>query len=362
MSTAGLLALAAVPSLTCPAILLGYRRRRKIKRDDIRRLTQSEAVRKTYAGADGPASPETVFQRTTSWSSYLVPVALYIVTTTLFVAALLLPGFLNPPEWLKLILARIDNATLAGFAGSFLWSHYDLVRRFTTYDLPPTAIYQMWLRLVGGALAGPALATALDPAFKAPFAFAIGALPLTAIRTAAQRFSRKRLELPEGEVREPPTLHFLQGTTEPTMERLAEEGITSTQHLALADPLRLFLRTNLELTVILDLVDQAALHLYVGDKLPALRAVGLRSAIEVAEIRDYLDSDNAVDQTRGQELIDLAAKVLATDDSAVRKIVDSLYDDPQVSFVWELWLEAFGDSENGEAQDPAATARVGAAA
>ena len=236
---------------------------------------------------------------------------------------------------------------IAGFAGSYLWSHYDLLRRFATFDLSPSSLYLIWLRLIAGVLAGPALSAALADPLRTPVAFAVGAFPLAWIQSAFRGLARKRLEgLIEDQPAEQATLQLLQGATGPIVERLAEEGITSTQHLALADPLRLFLRTNLELTVILDLIDQAGLHLYVGAKLSALRAVGIRSAIEFAEIYDYLDSDDPAERRRGKELVALVANTLSTDDSAVLKLVDTLYEDPQVSFVWDLWGEAFGTAED----------------
>jgi len=356
MNQAGLLLLSVAPALTYPALLLAYNRRRKLKLADLQRLATSPKIKSSYAWAYGATSPEEVFRRTTSASAYIVPVALNMLTTTVFVAGFFYSstdtGTVAAP--LQALFARIAPVAVAGFAGSYLWSHYDLLRRFATFDLSPNALYLVWLRLVAGALAAPALSAALADNLRIPVAFAIGAFPLAWIQAALRAFARKRLEgSPDDQPCEAATLHCLQGATGPVIERLAEEGITSSQHVALADPLRLFLRTNLELTAILDLADQACLHLYVGEKLGALRAIGVRSAIEFAEVHDYLESKEPEELARGQELVALLTTTLGIDDSAVLKLVDSLYYDPQVSFIWELWGESFGTSRNEEDDEEA---------
>ena len=70
------------------------------------------------------------------------------------------------------------------------------------------------------------------------------------------------------------------------IDRLTKEGISSTEQLANADPIRLLLRTSIEWKTILYMIDGTLLFNYLGEKASVLRKKGFRTTIELAELGD----------------------------------------------------------------------------
>jgi hypothetical protein len=143
----------------------------------------------------------------------------------------------------------------------------------------------------------------------------------------------------------PPTeassLHLLQGGTPEVISRLREEGISSCQQLSLADPVELFVKTNLQWHVILDLIDQALLYTYVGQKIEKLRELGVRSAMEIAALYEMLESEEAGEKSRGKKMLTECAEVLEIDVQAATYIGDTIWHDNQLGLIAGLWEESF---------------------
>lgn len=339
------LGLILIPTLAVVAIYWSYTRLLKSKQAQIRGLAEAAGLKEYFAWAYGGDTVDVVLRRSFDTPQFILPIGLCLLSSSTFLGAFLLSNLPSSfaPRLPFALLLPLPDAAIAGFAGAFVWGHYEILRRLALVDLSPLAFYLLWLRLLVGSLSAWFITQAFAAGLQLPLAFAIGAFPLRPLRDYFIAFAQKHLQSPAALVpSEAPTLHAVQGMTGDTIERLAEEGITSTQHLALANPIRLFLRTNLELPVILDLIDQAILHLFVGDRLPALRAAGMRSAIEVAEITDFVDSQDPADKQRGAALVASLATALGVDEPTAIKLIESIYYDPQVSFIWEVWGEAFG--------------------
>jgi hypothetical protein len=246
------------------------------------------------------------------------------------------------PDNVHKLLGNLPATSLAGFTGAYIWGHYDILRRYYLIDLSPNSLYYMWLRLlVSGALAyfiGSMFKTGIDYLI----AFGIGSFPVEVLLTFVRTQVRERLKLSGDKiVSEKPTLHLLQGMTTEIIERLHEENIYSVQHLALANPIRLLMKTSYEWTVILDFLDQAFLCCYVEDKISEVRKTGIRGAIELMSIEEDLQSENPHEKELGNQLVEDLAERLKMKEASVKNMIYILRDDPQLQFILSLWEEAF---------------------
>jgi hypothetical protein len=156
---------------------------------------------------------------------------------------------------------------------------------------------------------------------------------------------------------EQPTLHLIQGMTPAMLQRLQNEGFEAAEHLAGADPFKLLLRSNLEWKVILDIIDQAILIGYVGEKIAKLRPLGIRGAIEVATVHDPLNDADRKVKEEANRLVSAMAASLDVPEPGVVNLVTNAYEDVQVNLIWDLWGDASLTRESGaeEAADAAAS-------
>ena len=337
-----LVVFAMIPGLTYAVLCYAYFRVLWQKRADVNRLFRGAALAK-YLQAYGPIRPDQLLSGYYDRSAYVFPVVFNMALVTLGgVAALTKAGAFSgaqPPVFA--LLARTPGPVLAGLAGAYVWSQYDLIRRYTLVDMSAASLHLLWLRLGVGAAVGYLAVLPFQESIQPLIAFGLGAFPLETVREFLRDVVTKNLNLQDRHTKgEEPELHKLQGLTAEVVIRLRDEGITSTQHLALANPVRLLFKTNLEWTVILDAIDQAMLYQYVGDKLASLRGLGIRSAIDLAEVLDYLDSDIEEEKHRGRLLVGQAAEILGTPVAGVENLVATVAEDPQLALIWELWSEA----------------------
>jgi len=142
------------------------------------------------------------------------------------------------------------------------------------------------------------------------------------------------------------------------LDRLEEADVASPTGLANADPFQLFLRTNIIWRHILDLIDQAILAQYVGEKIRAVRSAGIRGSIEAALVAQRLLPPNEGDDPPDPSVVESAGVtnervsfVLDQAPQVTRNLLQNLYEDAQVKLISDLWFE-----ENGKGVRSAAPA------
>lgn len=331
------------PSLTYPLICLTYLYLLRQKREGIKRLMGGEEL-KLYFKAYGEINEEKLFESFFITRAYIFPIFLNMITVFIVTMAFMLDQKIISPVFFLVDLWQpsLPLTTIAGVAGAYLWSHYDMIRRFSIIDLSPILFYQSWLRLLVCGILGYLIGLSLISPIDLIVAFGIGAFPNDAILSFIRSKTREHLNFSmETTASETPNLHFLQGTTANVIERLNEENIFSAQQLALANPIRLLMRTSLEWTVILDLIDQAFLYIYVGDKISSVREAGIRCALDLCGIKRYAESPDSAKRQIGEQLMQVLAVKLGYDLACVKFMIQLADKDPQLEFIWNLWSEAF---------------------
>ncbi len=336
-------ALALLPALLHPLIFLGYRRTLISKRAEVRRLTEGHAT-KLYRDAYR-REPDYLFQRLYGNWLYIIPLAIIFCLVVLAAVAVLARAGLAPagiPKEALEKIAAIPFPAIAGIVGAFIWGLYDCIYDAQLARLTPPALHIVWFRLLLGASLAPLLVAALAPGLQAPTAFFIPALPIPAFIAFGQKIANERLGIgPTSQSSEPATLHHLQGLTENVIRSLASAGVDSTQHLAHGDPINLFLRTNVPWKVILDLIDQALLFNYVGDKLLVFRPSGIRGAVELAALARSKGSRDPDLCRQANELIDNLASQSGTARVAIDNAILTAAEDLQQRLIAELWGTTF---------------------
>lgn len=327
--------LVIAPALPYVVLNISYRRILKQKiTEAAARLTPKTA--KAYAKAYGDPDVTKTLQRFYHWSTYIAPLVLTSVIAATFATIALAKAQLPLALLSDPVMAAMRNASLAmlaGALGAYLFGLDDLVRRHATADLSSSALHTTWVRIAMSAGVGAMLpVTKMPDPVALPLAFAVGTLPLSSIWTfVRQRFG---LTIDEGKVWEA-DLHLIEGMTKATRDRLIAEDIDNVQRLAYADPVRLLFRTNIEWNVILDFIDQALLISYVREKIVLLRGLGIRGAIEVAELYDRNEDDNEkAEIAHAKRMLARVGKIMGnTEDDAIN-LAYQMSNDPLVDFVW----------------------------
>jgi hypothetical protein len=189
------------------------------------------------------------------------------------------PFYLN--EWRRLLVLGF------AFLGGFLHATQDILRRLVTADLSPGTYYAAGLRIFVAQMAALMLSYLAEavPGSDYPdavlpvVAFLAGVFPDRALRYVGEKvriFSRNA----EASSHELP-LDLIEGMNVLHRTRLAEVGIDNAQNLAEADLVDLVLRTPFPPTRILDWIAQAKLFVYFKDRIEALRAVGVRTVLDL---------------------------------------------------------------------------------
>jgi hypothetical protein len=367
--------LAFLPCLFYPVVCVAYYRVLAYKQRQIGNILSHPGVANAFAqtrtsktvltpGADPAKAVESLFGLKYDWHSYVFPVAANMILLAIAIMICLIDIGLSPgfPAVVQEKLRFLPVAFFAGVAGAFIWGVYDLLDRYGDVSITPLAFHLLWLRLLAAAVMSSLVQYLAATSITPLVAFSIGAFPVQTLSDFVRGIAKDKIKLSNTEsVAQPPNLQALQGTSEKTIEQLGGECIETTQQLANTEPIKLLLETNLEWAVILDLIDQAMLHMYVGDKLNDLRPLGIRGSIEFASIYSDLHSGRPEDHARGQAMCSRVAEKLDQHDGvAVEWLAATLWLDPKVKYIRQLWFGESQPENDGEAApQPAQITTVG---
>lgn len=267
-------------------------------------------------------------------SNYRLAIGMNVVVVSLGVAISM--ARVGVPIWIPAKmndLARSAPLTLSmGFAGAYLLSFYDILRRCRTADLEPYSLHFTWVHMILASILAPLVSGAFTPAIAPIVAFGLGLFPIRDTVEFMRESTKKRLEINKGDPSSSgPALTLVQGLNKDVIDRLEEEGISSTVELAYYDPIKLFLKTNFQWAWVIDVMDQAILINYVGEKIDLLRPMGIRGSIEMTVLGEPSESEGTI------QAVQLVAQRLGMTSNDVRNLGVNLYEDGQVDLIWQLY-------------------------
>jgi len=253
----------------------------------------------------------------------------------------------------------ISLVAIASLCGAFSWVLLDQIDRYRTRDFTPHDIYNYSFRILLAVPMGLSFAAIFTDQVGAPLAFMLGAFPTKTLWTYCRRIVSDKYKLGDVDAPALNELEQLQGINRVHAERFQEERYTTIAQLAWADPVDLAIRTNLEFNFVCDCVGQALLWIYVTDKLPELRRLSLRGAMEVIGLRNTLQSSGADERKKAQTTLEEAAKAYGVPSDTFAVICYQVGDDPYADFLYQAWPTCVGDGKTeGSANPPVMTAAI----
>lgn len=338
----GLIAGAPYPLLT-----LSYKRSLYYKLRTLKSIMGNNSVFAAYVRrfgrrGDSESAVNELFGLTYHWTTYALAVFLnmFVIFAAFCTCAVKGGISMGLPVKLESLMQSAPPTLLLGLGGAYVLGLYDVLGRYRVGDLYPSYLHFNWLHMFVAAFLAPLLAQAFIPAVAYPVAFGIGIFPLKDSLDTARRYASKKLDLtPATPATESSALSKIQGMTQETIDRLEEEGITSTVHLGYSDPIRLLLRTNISWVILLDLMDQSLLYNYLGEQMSQLPPLGIRGSIEMAALGQRLYEGDEEDKRCANIAIALMASRLGYTDDAALTLIRTFYEDGQVDLLWELYTD-----------------------
>lgn len=349
--------LAASP---CMVAVLNFRRRTAAKRRALTNLLSDPNIlarykdrfpaRKYLGGAESIARDyfATYFNR----SEYATALAFHLLTDAIALVFMLTrigfaPFFLEDATIKFITGAASSRAALWALIGSYLWNCYDLMQQASNFNLRPSVLTRMWLKLWVAAAVAAMLSDGITSGLQPVVGFAIGLISIPALFAAVADKASKSLSIKttDGETTTP--LKVLQGATPDVIDTFCDIDITSTEHLAYCDPINVMMSTSLPWLVTIDLIDQALLFNYVGSDMAKVRSSGYRGSIEVATIGVNLKGTPAQIASGAASVTNFAAK-MGWPEPQVLDLVQTLYFDSQVNLIWDLFGGSFRQHVSGD--------------
>jgi hypothetical protein len=332
--------LAFAPGLPFLLLYTAYRKTLLHKCAALQNLMSQKGVFDSYQARFGQAGEKreqtmlALFNLYYGPTIYSLAVGMNLVVITIGVAIAMIRGGvpIALPGDIGTLIQSAPLTLSLGFAGAYLQSLYDTLRRCRASDLSAYSLHFTWVHMVMASILAPLISQAFAPGVAGPVAFGLGLFPIKDTVDYVRNMVRKKLEITmTSDTVKGPSLSLVQGLNKEVIDRLEEEGITSTVELAFYDPIKLFLKTNFQWAWVIDVMDQAFLINYVGDKIEALRPVGIRGAIEMSVAGDPDEN------SRAAVVIAIVAGRLEVSDEQARNLGGNLYEDGQVDLIWQLF-------------------------
>jgi hypothetical protein len=276
---------------------------------------------------------------------FMIPLALLFAIAAFFISFCVLTALR-----LKEKLAADDAETIAvltvvlAILGGYTWVVSDLIDRARRDDLTASDLLWSSFRLVIAVPVGYAFGKVFNSANALPMAYLLGTLPTGTLMTIGRRAVAKWVQSSDTGDQSQTEIQKLVSVDIRTAERLADEGITSNNQLAYADPVRLCIRTGINFGAILCSAGEALLAMYLTErgaidkeKLSAVRKYGISGAYECAFL--WRDLNNPAKQARADAIVTSLAHDLGAGytKEGVLNILFQVATDPYTQFQLEVW-------------------------
>lgn len=248
----------------------------------------------------------------------------------------------------------LPSMVVLAILGGYSWVANSVVSTSFRNDVLPRDLYWASFRLAISVPMAFALTSLMNgaagPTVPAAVAYLMGSFPTTTLMTLARRVSASYLKLTDAPDNYESQLQALPDLDTRTAEQLVDEGISTIQQLAAADPIKLTIRTGLSFSFIVSCVGDALLWVYADKNIDIFRKYGIAGAYDCCNLqvdlntgetnpedKDYLDAIDVVKRL---------ATALGTSESGIRTLVWNVAMDPNAQFIYAAWASA--DDVNDE--------------
>ena len=231
----------------------------------------------------------------------------------------------------------IPISVLIGFTGGWFYSLYSIVNRYRTGDIPPGLIIQLAYQMLFSGIVAY-FATTLSPEITDQVvAFCVGFIPYADLATYLRVTGSARLGISGAktpkEVEADTSLRTFEWMSSKDIARLEEEEIQTIEHLAMANPISLYLVTSYQMSQIVEWINIAYLRRLIDQDIAnKLKPMGILGAIGVSRVQ----------ANSNQNFIKSLAEAFGKKQPHINNLVQTLATDPKVSFLNKLWDEFSG--------------------
>ncbi|WP_153003874.1 hypothetical protein [Aureimonas ureilytica] len=315
---------------------------------------------------------------TMAWVVAMVPFVIIVGLLCWFAFSVLLAGRL-PHELCHLSVSKLCDPPAVGadqsaplwaygaisaFFGSYILEIRNLYKAINNFDLTPALFVDCAITIAMGASIAVLIVLVFDVLLDVVpkgtdrtvilFCFAAGYLPQVTLRwlmtkSRLNNFKRENQEIYKNFEATP--IELIDGIDTEIRDRLADFHISSTQNLAAANPLMLFVETPYGVYQIMDWVAQAQLCASVGPKaLTALWRIGVRTLfdLERAALDPLCKNTKMLEVIGAAMFADLPPSAAQTppdastaryDETFVKANIEMRLDDPHVHRLRQIYMQ-----------------------
>lgn len=267
---------------------------------------------------------------------YILPLGFLAIVSGIgmWMTARSLPGLLGWGANIK----PLPPIVISAFLGAYAWVAYDQFTRFRSGDFTSHDVYAGVYRFLISIPLGISLAAFATEKVGVGMAFLLAAFPTTTLLTLSRRLvASKSLGLGETEKDGRLELESLQCVGRSNAERYLDEGVSTIAELAWANPIDLMVRSNRDLSFVIDSISQALLWVYFEDKVKKLYPLSLRGAQEVCTLLDDLVSVKPKEKEAAEQSLKTAAGLMDLDEKSFLYTLIVVKDDPYAQFLFNVW-------------------------
>jgi len=277
---------------------------------------------------------------------YILPVAVFTATLTYLSIHIAYSAANMFPYWEtqhRAFAYSLNPASLSAIAGAYLWVTSDFISRARCLDFAPSEINWGTLRLIIALPMGHAFASHTWDGLASVVAFGLGAFPLSMLQDMLRQRVNTWMTNTVPKPDRNNSLTKLQGVNKTLAVRMENEGITTIPQIACCDPIRLVMRSNLTFNFVIDCINQSLCWVYFEDQLRNLRPLGLRGAVEIANLKHSLEStDQAIRTEAEATLADLARAIQPPHTEAtLRHTFRQIANNPYTHFLQAVLVNPF---------------------
>jgi 5'-nucleotidase / UDP-sugar diphosphatase len=276
---------------------------------------------------------------------YALPLLLTVMTTGAF--ALILWNVFSESHRFPRFLNT--GVTCLAIAGALVYVYSLFVSGYASLSLNPPVVFQnlerLWLAVLIGVSVAPLFAENLQPAA----AFLGGLLPVPAFRLLKKKLYDEKADF--GDEARHSELSEIVHFDDHVLTQLNFVGIRTVLQLAHENPIRIFIESDLQFDVCLELVDAANLYLIVPDAKTRteLRRHGVRTALNLStqlyerfdgpgESYRHLQADERLPDRLKEPLSQIARAMGLSGIGELRNLIQMLNDEPQIEFIHDLYI------------------------
>ena len=270
-------------------------------------------------------------------ANYILPFLLTLATTALF-AYVTLNAIQDSSDW----AAFTKHIVPIAIAGGLLYVFPQYISRYSSLFLTPASLYELIARLWLAVFLGLVLAVMFDDKLKPVAAFIGGLVPITAFDFLKSKLFQGNQSAESSSCLA--TVKEIVENDNELLSQLTRNGIRTPIELAYANPLKLFVDTDLAIDVCIYFVDRAQLFLYVPDRTmrDGLNKYGIKTAVDLmTEVYVYpntwISLSDELPSYMNRPLEELAKILGMQYVDSLRNTIDIMHGDPKLTYLLDFW-------------------------